>query len=249
MTISAVILTKNEEKSIQSCISSLSWCDEVIVIDDNSSDKTRAIAEKLKAKVYEHSLGNNFAEQRNYGLEKAQGDWILFVDADEQVSQSLAFEIQGKISENIENVQGYFVKRLDSMWGKTLQYGENGKITLLRLARKDAGTWQGKVHETWEISGKTGLLTNPLHHFPHQTVSEFLNEINFYTDVRAQELFDKKTKVSWWHIIVYPKAKFFVNYFIKLGIRDGLPGLMVALLMSFHSFLVRGKLWILWHKK
>lgn len=249
MTISAVILARNEEMNIKACIESVAWCNEVIVIDDNSIDKTAKIATSLGATVYTRNLDANFAAQRNFGLEKALCDWILFLDADERVSSTLAFEIQGKITEPMDNYQGYYLKRLDTMWGRTLHFGETGSVTLLRLAKKGSGEWKGKVHEVWDVKGKTSILDNPLLHFPHQTLTSFLEEINFYTTLRAEELFEKKVKVSWWHILAYPKAKFFVNYFIKQGFRDGIPGLLVAILMSLHSFLVRGKLWVLWHKK
>lgn len=249
MTISAIILTRNEEENIQECIASVRWCNEVIVIDDNSTDDTVKIAKQLGATVYTHALDNDFASQRNFGLEKAHFDWVLFLDADERVSSTLAFEIQGKIAESMDNYGGYFLKRLDSMWGRILQYGETGHVHLLRLARKDAGIWKGKVHEVWEIRVKTSVLDNPLLHFPHPTLTTFLEEINFYTTLRAEELFEKRISVQWWQILVYPQAKFFVNYVVKHGWRDGVPGLLLAGIMSLHSFLVRAKLWTLWHKK
>lgn len=246
--ISAVILTRNEDKNIAACIESVSWCDEVLVIDDKSTDRTQEIAKSLNAKIYERPLGGDYASQRNFGLEKAQGDWVLFIDADERISQSLAFEIQAQTSSTIF-VQGFYMKRLDTMWRRQLKYGETGNIKLLRLARKHAGSWIGKIHETWKVKGQTEVLNNPLLHSPHPTITEFLQEINTYTTIRAKELFDRKTKVTVLDVIFYPKAKFFVNYFLRLGLLDGIPGLLLAIMMSMHSFLVRGKLWILWHKK
>ena len=246
--ISAIILTKNEEKNIGDCLDSISWCDEKIVIDDHSSDKTVEIAKKKGAKVLQRLMENDFADQRNYGLEKAKGDWILFIDADERVSNALWYEIMAHTSEAIEECVGFYIKRQDTMWGKVLKHGETGNISLLRLAKKGSGEWEGTVHERWNIKGKTTTLRNSLDHFPHQTIAEFLREINFYTDLRAEELFRKKVKSNWLSIIIYTKAKFFVDYVIKAGFLDGLEGLVFALLMSLHSFLVRGKLWLLWQK-
>lgn len=247
--ISALVLTKNEEKNILDCLKSLSWCDEVIVIDDNSQDKTTDIAKKTGAKVFIHSLEEDFAAQRNFGLEKAKGDWIFFVDADERVPQGLWYEIMAKTNAPFSPYAGFYLKREDSLWGKKLLHGEIGNIKILRLAKKDAGKWAGKVHETWKIKEKTDVLQNPLIHYPHQSVKEFLQEINFYTDLRAKELHKKKVGVSWFAILFYPKAKFFVNYIVKGGFLDGLPGFIFALMMSFHSFLVRAKLWLLWQKE
>lgn len=259
MSVSAVILTKNEEKNIVDCIDSLKWCDEIILVDDNSEDRTIELAEKAGVKVFKRLLNNDFSGQRNYGLLKAKNDWVLFVDADERVPEALASEIfnfsRGAGSSSaghfsiFNSYDGFYIKRTDYMWEKELKHGETGNIKLLRLAKRGKGKWRGRVHERWEINGKIGDLKNPIMHSPHQTIKEFLNEINFYTDLRAEELYNQKVKSNWFYIIFYIKAKFFQNYFIKLGILDGIEGFILAMLMSFHSFLVRGKLWLLWHKK
>lgn len=246
--ISAIILTKNEEKNIKDCLESLSWCDEKIVIDDESEDNTRDIAQKTGAKVFTHRL-SNFSDQRNFGLEKAKGDWVFFVDADERISQNLWYEIMQLVNDPIENLDGFYLKRIDILWGKELKYGESGTIKLLRLARKDSGKWTGLVHEKWNISGKTKCLDNPLYHYPHQTIEVFLKEINRYTELRAMELYKQNIKTNWMQIFFYPAAKFFTNFFIKRGFLDGIQGMVAALMMSFHSFLVRGKLWLLWQKE
>ncbi|HUD44035.1 MAG TPA: glycosyltransferase family 2 protein [Patescibacteria group bacterium] len=243
--ISAVVITKNEEKNIARCLGSLRWCDEIIVIDDNSTDKTVDTAKRNGATVYIHDSRSDFSQQRNFGLGKANGNWILFVDSDEIVSLSLQYEITNLISDQFNPFDGFLIKRIDEMWGKKLQYGETGNIFLLRLAKKNAGKWAGKVHETWEVKGKIGKLQNSLLHFPHPKVADFLQKVNYYSSLRAMELYEKKVKVSAWQIVFYPKAKFIYNYFFKLGFLDGARGLIVALMMSFHSFLVRSKLWVL----
>jgi len=261
--ISTVVLTKNEEKNIVDCLESLLWCDEIIVIDDNSEDRTVEIVQnsKLRAqnyssklKIYKRSLNNDFATQRNYGLSKANGDWVLFVDADERVPEALASEIINLIrltgSGQISNeYNGFYIKRRDFMWGKELKHGETGNIYLLRLAKKNKGKWEGRVHEEWKIEGRIGTLKNHLDHYPHPTISEFLSDINFYTDLRAKELFEKGLRSNFISILFYPTAKFLSNYFLKLGFLDGMQGLAFAIMMSFHSFLVRGKLWHLWNTR
>ena len=247
--ITAIVLAKNEEKDIGACLDSLSWCDEMLVIDDNSTDKTVEIAKKKGARVITHAMQGNFANQRNFGLEKAKNEWVLFIDADERVSSPLWYEIMQETNESIGQYTGFYVARLDTMWGQVLKHGETGNTKLLRLAKKHVGKWQGRVHETWKISGKTGMLKNQLDHFPHETVEEFLKEINFYTDLRSADLFERKVKAYWWSPLVYPIAKFNLNYIGRRGFQDGLPGLVFAMIMSFHSFLVRSKLWLMWQKK
>lgn len=248
-TITAIVLTKNEEKNIISCLSSLSWCDEIIVIDDDSDDKTVELAKKHKATVYSHPMKKGFADQRNYALTLAHGEWIFFLDADERVPLPLHFEILGNITNSMQDFSGYSIRRVDTLWGRKMQFGETGNIRLLRLAKKSSGKWTGKVHEKWHVDGKIGILKNPIEHFPHQTITEFLREINTYTTIRAQELYDNKVKSSLSTIILFPLGKFLLNYIGKLGFRDGVQGLIVSLMMSFHSFLVRGKLWQLWVKE
>lgn len=238
--ISAVVLTKNEEKNIVDCLESLNWCSEIIVIDDYSTDRTAELCQQMGAKVYKRKLSNNFSEQRDFGLLNVSNEWALFVDADERVSKNLADEIQNNIKKTARN--GFIIRRYDVMWGKKLEHGETGDIWFLRLGKINTGRWQGNVHEEWKINNY-GKLKNSLIHYPHQTVEQFLKEINYYTDLRAKELLEKKVNVSVIHIVLFPKAKFILNYFLKLGFLDGLEGLVFAIIMSFHSFLTRAKLW------
>ncbi|HRN96402.1 MAG TPA: glycosyltransferase family 2 protein [Candidatus Levybacteria bacterium] len=249
MKLSAVILTKNEEKNIVGCINSLSFCDEILLIDDESNDKTRDIANTIKGasiRVISHSLNGDFAAQRNFALTKAHNEWVLFVDADERVSEKLAQEITNIQVTDSQEPDGYYIQRKDILWGRELQFGETGEIKLLRLAKKDSGKWVGNVHETWQVKGEVKTLSHPLIHYPHQIVSEFLQEINQYSTMRAEELFAKKIKSNLFWIILYPKMKFLKNYIYLKGYKDGTSGFIHAVLMSFHSFLVRAKLYLLW---
>lgn len=249
--ISAIILTKNEEQNIKRSLESIKWCDEIIIVDDNSTDKTLEIARKYNVSVFQHALNNDFSAQREFGISKAKNEWILFVDSDEVISDALAYEISNAITlkdQNLRDFNGFYIKRLDFMWGKLLRHGETGGIKLLRLGRKGIGVWKGRAHEKWEIECPVGNLVNPILHYPHRTLEEFLKEINFYTDIRVQELKSRKTKVYFWSILCYPLGKFMVNYIFKRGFMDGVRGLVFAIIMSFHSFLVRGKLWLLMKK-
>lgn len=241
---SAVVLTHNDEAILPRCLASLSWCDEVVVIDDESTDHTPAVAKKFGARVFTRALGDDFAEQRNFGLTKAKGEWVLFVDSDEVVSDQLAREIQGLSLDS----DGYSIKRKDWWGGRWLEHGETGNVRLLRLARKGAGKWEQPVHEVWKIDGITGELVHPLLHYPHQNVAQFLDEINRYSALYARFLHAQGVKEPAWAIAGKPVAKFFLNYFWRLGFLDGAPGVVVALMMSFHSFLVRGKLLSLWQR-
>lgn len=246
--ITAIILAKNEEANLKRALEKLLWCDEIILVDDNSTDKTIRIAEDLGVKVYSRSL-DNFSSQRNFGLSKVSSEWAIFVDADELLSDALIFEISNIISNWVSGKEreyaGYKIPRIDVMWSRELRHGDSG-VKLLRLAKKDAGGWVGFVHERWNVDGNVGMLINPIIHYPHQSITEFLREINFYTTLRAKELYLKNVKTNIISIFMYPFGKFILNYFLKRGFLDGIPGLTHAIVMSFHSFLVRSKLWAMY---
>ncbi len=238
MKISAVVLTKNEEKNIKGCLKSLDFCDEMIVVDDFSPDRTREIAREHGARVFQRRLAGDFASQRKLGLRKAKNDWVLFIDADERISPALAGEILNYES-RIMNYDGFYFKRRDFFLGCWLKHGETSRVRLLRLARKNSGRWQGRVHETWQVKGKIGDLEEPLLHYPHPSLTEFLEKINHYTSLRARE----EKNFFWSQLFFYPLLKFSQNYFFRLGFLDGWAGLMMAWLMSFHSLVVRVKTW------
>lgn len=251
MKLSTIILTKNEENTIIDCIDSVLFSEEIIVIDDESRDRTLEIVRNLenkKIKIYKRVLQDDFSAQRNFGIDKAKGEWIFFVDGDEIVSEDLAREIQEVVHIENNKYSGYLIKRIDYLLGTVLIHGETGNFKILRLAKKTSGKFFGVVHERWKVKGKVGVLENFLIHHPHRTIYEFLQKINYYTSLRSMELFEKKTRVSILGIIFYPFGKFIINYLLKHGFKDGNAGAVMALMMSFHSFLVRVKLWGLWQR-
>lgn len=241
--ISAVVLTKNEQENIRYCLNSLTFCNEIIIVDDFSNDKTIKIAKEFTTKIFNRRLSDDFAKQRNFGLEKTSYDWVLFVDADEIVSKNLKKEMIKKVKNSSFN--GYFIKREDIFLRKKMRYGEIGKIKLLRFAKKNSGFWVRPVHEVWKVKGQVGTLDNPLLHNSHQSIKEFLKKLNFYSTVNAKYLYLINTQASLKDIILFPSTKFFLNFILKKGFIDGMYGFIHAVLMSLHSFLTRSKLYLL----
>jgi len=246
--LTAVILTKDEEKNIVDAVESVLFCDEILIIDDFSTDRTEEIIKKYfgnlrKLKVVKRKLEDDFSAQRNFSLENAKNDWVLFIDADERVSSILRKEIIYKLDELKKDLNGFYLKRENYLWGRLMKFGEFAGEKNIRLANKKYGRWEGMVHEEWKLSGKIQTLNNPIIHYPHESLNEYLNKLNFYTDIRAKELFQKGTRSGAWKILLYSLGKFIYNYFFKLGLLDGVRGLIVSCLMSFNSFLVRSKLW------
>ncbi len=255
--ITVVVLTHNDEATLDRTLESLTWSEEIVVVDDSSTDKTVEIAKKYSARIYSHALNDDFAAQRNFGLSKATFDWVLFVDSDEVVTSKLRKEIStlcsfhphpGGGDAGDKSITGYFLKRRDFLFGQWLDHGETAAVRLLRLARKAVGKWTRPVHEVWEVSGSVGELENPLEHFPHQTTSEFIREINRYSTIDAEFLKKKDVSTSLWQIMIYPIFKFLQNYFWRRGFLDGTAGFVTAMFMSFYSFLKRAKLYLLWDK-
>lgn len=241
-SISVIVLTHNDEDRIVDCLEQLDFADELIIVDDNSTDRTVDLAKGYTSKIFQHPLDGNFASQRNFALDKAKGDWVLFVDSDEFITQKLKEEIIRALN---KSHSAYFVKRTDVIWGQKILHGEAGKTKLVRFAKRNTGKWHGKVHEVWRVSGTKGEFESELLHSPHQSVSEFVSEIDSYSTLRAAELKEKGIKTSVVQIVLFPVGKFIVGYFVKGGYKDGLPGFLYALIMSFHSFLVRSKLYLL----
>ncbi len=248
MKISGVVLTKNEEKNIEKCLMSLDWCNEVIVIDDYSTDKTRELAKSRGAVVYKRRLGDDFAAQRNFGLQKATNQWVLFVDADEIISPSLSQEIVRRLKK--ENYRGYKIPRQEFFINKKLNCSDKsiydwslGFNKLLRLGQKNAGKWKGKVHENWEIYDNISQMNNILVHYSFPNITKALKKINQYSSIRAKELHRKGVETDLIEIIFYPIGKFLKDFFWQGGYKDKTAGFIYCLLIAFQSFLTRSKLW------
>jgi hypothetical protein len=191
---------------------------------------------------------NDFAQARNEELAKAKTEWVLFVDSDEKITPAPKAEITSICNLKSNIYSAYYLPRLDTFLGQQLHHGETGKAKFIRLAKKDFGQWERPVHEIWKGEGKVGILKNPLLHTPHLSISSFLEKINKYSTLEAEYRYQQGVKSSLFKIALYPLAKFKYNYIIKLGFLDGVPGTIMSIMMSFHSYLTWTKLYLLWHK-
>lgn len=226
MNLSAIILTNKLPDEITSSIRSVSFADETILIRDHPGF---------------HPLAGDFAAQRNYGLAKAKGDWVLFVDDDEVITKELSHEIQQAIRS--DKFSGFYLKRVDRYHGQILHHGETGNMKIIRLGRKSAGVFTRPVHEFWQIKGAVGQLKNPLIHERGDLVTPFIDRMTFYGPIDARELDKEHKPFTYWRLFANPKGKFIANYFLKLGFLDGCAGLFQAYLMSIQSLTVRVFQW------
>lgn len=249
--ISLLLLTKNESRNIDKNFGWLKSCKaikEIIVIDDNSSDDTIELCQKLASKnrsvqIYNRELGNDFASQRNFGVSKTNYNWVLWLDADEKPSKKLI-----KFLNHFDTYQykNYSFKRRDIFLKHKLKYGETAYLSFTRLFNKKYGQFDGQVHENWETKKTIKPTKYVISHYSHSTIKSFIQKINLYSDIRSRELFNQQETTNMFEIIVFPIGKFIQNYFLRLGFLDGTPGIIMALCMSFHVFLNKAKLWHLY---
>lgn len=242
VTLSVIVLTHNSQATLDACLSSVSWADEIVLVDDFSADRTVAIAQSYpRCRIYRRRLNDDFANQRNFAMARAKSSWQFFIDADEIASPRLVREIQAAIRS--DSYAGYEIPRQDRFLGQILRFGETGHIRLLRLFRSGYGYWKGRVHETVVPKGPVGRLTGSLEHCRDLTLTDFITRINWYSSIVAAEKIRSGQRFSVKELFFYPVGKFLQNYFWRMGWRDGLPGLIMAYGMSLHSLLVRTKLY------
>ena len=238
---SILILTKNEEKNIGRCLESVkNMGAETMVLDDNSSDTTVNIARVYGATVYVQAFGNDFAKARNKAILKAKSRYILFIDADEVVSNAMRDYIL-QIPETT-HVGAFAFKRIDYFWGKQMRFGEVGNLYTTRFVNKSSGAFVRSVHEVWSGT-HIQKVTHPLYHYPHTTIATFLDSINLYSTLNANYMQKQGKKVGLLEIVTVPLGKFLYTYIVQFGFLDGMAGFVYSFMMSFHSFLTRAKVY------
>jgi glycosyltransferase involved in cell wall biosynthesis len=227
LTLSVAIITLNEEANLARTLASVAWVEEIVVLDSGSTDRTREIAESFHAKFYVEAW-KGFAAQKNSALAKATGDWILSLDADEELEQALAEEIRATIAGN-PSVQGFYIPRKNFFLGRWIRHGGFYPDSKLRLFRRGAGLFEDRlVHEDVRVEGATATLRNHLLHHAYPTLDSYLDHMNRYSSLGAQMLVSKRSRVgfSLANIVVRPWLTFFYNYVLRLGFLDGREGLL-----------------------
>ncbi|AKM79298.1 TPA: hypothetical protein DEQ95_02705 [Candidatus Beckwithbacteria bacterium] len=182
----------------------------------------------------------DFSRERNRLLKQAQTPWVLFLDSDEKLTSELKSQINRAVTDRRFN---YNFRRQDWFLGKHLKFGETAAVKFTRLVQPGTGRFTGRVHEIFVSRLPLKTLSAPLLHQRNLSFSLFLDRLNFYSELRARELVGQNAAFKLWQLIVYPPAKFILNYFFRLGFLDRLPGLALALAMSLHSLAVRVKVY------
>ncbi len=242
MKLSAVIITKNEEDNLERCLKSLSFCDEIVVVDSQSSDRTVAIAKKYTDKVYDKEW-QGFEAQRTLALQYTTNDWILSIDADEEVSLDLRNEIVSKLNGD-ENYTAYTCPRKTIHFKRWIKHGGWYPNRLVRLFKKSQGAWKGDaVHEFWHTTGAVGSLSSDLLHYSFTDLSDQVERNNKYSTLGAKKLVSGNKKFSLSKLLLKPTSKFLETYLLKLGFLDGYPGFIISVSAAYSVFLKWAKLW------
>lgn len=239
--LSVITITYNEEKNIRDCLESVKWADEVIVVDSFSTDKTMDICGKYTDKIYKEEW-KGYANQKNSAIGKTKGDWILSIDADERVTSSLKEEIFNTLSDSNKK-DGYFIPRKNFFCGRWIKHCGWYPDYTMRLFRKDKGHFTPReVHESAVVSGTTDYLKNPIEHHTYKSLSDFLQRMDKYSTLSAQEYFHKGKKIPLFQLIFGSFFTFTKMYVIRMGFLDGYYGLLLSVLYSYYTFFKYAKL-------
>jgi glycosyltransferase involved in cell wall biosynthesis len=242
MKLSVVVSAFNEELKIEDCLRSVSFADEIIVIDNTSSDKTVEIAKKYTPKIFTKPNNLMLNVNKNFGFSKASGDWFLSLDADERITPELQREIVRVINNSKAN--GYWIPRKNIIFGKWIKYTGWYPDYQLRLVKKGKGKFPAKhVHEMIKVEGKTEKLTNPMVHYNYDGIFQFLRKMEIYVESESKNLVKEGYGLKVEDAINFPLKEFLSRFFAREGYKDGLHGLVLSLLMAFYHLAVFVRLW------
>ncbi len=242
--ISAVIIAFNEEEKISRAVESVSWADEILVVDSESTDRTREFAESLGARVIVQKwLG--FSKQKQFAADSARNDWIFSLDADEQVSEKLKIEISGLKNSNSKTADGYRIPRLTYYLDRPIRHGGWYPDWQLRFFNRQKGRWKDVlIHESVEVTGLVEKLSGDILHFSVENAAHHHRMIGErYAPLAAEQMFVSGRRTSPLKIAAAGFITFFQTYFLKLGFLDGLAGFCIARFAAHHAFLKHLLLW------
>lgn len=247
--LSVIIITRNEERNIVECLKSVSWANEIILVDANSTDRTVELAKQFTPRVFvKEWLG--FAAAKNFALEQATNEWVLWLDADERVPTDLAKEIQTILGNSATTHKSFEVARRAYFLGRWIKHCGWYPGFVTRLFRRDSARFSNvRVHERLEIDGTTGRLKNDLIHYTDENLFHYFEKFNRYTSLAAQDLWGSGKQFSLFDVVVRPPFLFFKMYFLRLGFLDGMHGLILSMLSAAYVFVKYAKFWEMGRKK
>ena len=239
MKISAIIIARNEANRIEDCLKSLSFVEEIVLVDNGSKDETLNIAKKYHAEIVEVQ-GLDFSYLRNIGREKAKGIWLLYIDADERISLELQKEILSWVNKKTP-FQAYNLLRQNYFLGKKWPKTEY----IVRLMKKNVLIgWQGALHETPIINGKIGFLQNLMLHYTHRSLKEMIEKTNEWSEIEATLRYQNNhPPMTWWRFMRVIISSFYQTFVFNEGYKAGTVGLIESIYQAYSMFITYAKLW------
>ena len=243
MKITATVITLNEEHNIADALESLSWADEIVVVDAESQDETVGIARGFTDRIFVRPWPG-YSQQKNFAAEQASYDWIFSLDADERISPELRESILQLKNHDGSDVAGFEMPRRTFYLGRRIKHSGWWPDHKVRLYDRRRASWRGAyVHESLEIHGRVKLIEGELLHYTVRDASEHHLRMDRYTTLAAEELYSKGKRASLGSLLVSPVLVFLRSYLLRLGLLDGIPGLAIARFAMHYEFLKNLKLW------
>ena len=240
--LSVSIIAKNEEQHLGAALDSVSWADELVVVDSQSTDRTVAIARRYTDRVVVREW-EGYVAQKNYAASLATHDWILSIDADERVTPALAADIQRTLAGE-PSCAAYRMARVTWHLGRWIRTTDWYPDHQIRLYDRRRGRWTGRhVHERMTVDGEVGRLLGELQHFAYSDIADHLETIDRYTTYAARQMRESGRRAGWLELALHPPLAFLRNYVLRGGFRDGSAGLVVSAMNAYYVFLKFAKLW------
>lgn len=243
MKLAGVVITHNEERNIERCLKSLKFCDEIIIVDADSTDKTRELCARYTPIVTTRPW-RGYADQKNHAVSLACSDWVISLDADEEVSEQLRHELLNLLGSHEPPHCAFLIPRKTLHSGRWIRYGGWYPNRLVRVFKKSRGHWVGnELHERWESAGPIGILNGHILHHSFENIADQVERNNRYSTLGAESLGKSGIRFSVWKLTLKPISKFFETYLFKLGFLDGYPGFLISVSAAYSVFLKWAKLW------
>ncbi len=242
VAVSVYVLTYNNKRTLERCLKSLGWADELIVVDSFSDDGSFELARAFTDKVFRRKFAGH-REQYQYAADLTSNEWIMFVDADEEVPPELVEEIRKELNGRNEGFDGYFIYRRTYYLGRWIRHGGWYPDGEIRLYRRDRGSWEGGLHARVSIEGNFKYLKNHYRHYTYRDISDQIHTLDRYSSIAVEDMVNKARPFKLLNLILNPPFRFFKEYIFKLGFLDGIPGLIIAVSTFYYVFVKHTKLW------
>ncbi len=249
--LSAILVTRNESKKIRRCLESIRWIDEIVIVDQSSEDDTVKICKEFTDKVYIESNKGFCEPDRPVALSKTSNEWILYLDADEEVTPQLREEIEIKVtagkSDRDLGFNSYYIPRKNIFLGKWIKGSGWSPGYVLRLFKRDSARFSTRIHTDLFPVGNFGYFQEPLNHYTCEDLEEYLRKLNRYTGILAGQAYEKGVRITWFNgaikLFLMPGVYGLKKFILQKGFKDGLHGVLIAILTKLTIFLMYVKVW------